>query len=211
MNILKVTVATSLLILAAGCGDSATGPTEPNYVASMTVGNYYVFAVSGYTIDTGDTTTVAGTLTRTIASEVTHTGGFQLYRIDDVLNMTEPDTSSTTVSIYVRNESDEFRLYYDTTSTVYSVPFKYNAVVGDTWVPGINPTEQIEVTSLSAQVVAPAGTYNNCACTKETDSSEPGKTYIQYWGSNGEGVISKVEQIPGEYYLEDELTSIYLQ
>ena len=210
MRIFMVIVTVIVLISAAGCGDSATGPTETNYVVSMVVGDYSVFSVSGYTIDTGDTTTVAGTLTRTIVSEVTHTGGFQLFRIEDVLNMTEPDTSSTTDRFYVQNESNEIRMYYDTTSTNYFVLFKYNPTVGDTWVPGINPTEKIEVTSLSVQVDAPVGTYYNCACTEETDSSEPEKTYSQYWGSNGEGIVYSV-YVNSNEYRKEELTSIYLQ
>ena len=211
MRTFMVIVAVIVLISAAGCGDSATGPTGTDYVVSMTVGNYWVFSVSGYTIDTRDTTTVAGTLTRTIVSEVTHTGGFQVYRIEDVLNMTEPDTTSSTERLYLRNESDELRLYYDTTSTEYDIVFKYNPTVGDTWVPGSDPTRQIEVTSLSVQVVAPAGTFNNCACTVETDSTEPEKTYSQCWGINGESVVHLVDQIPGEYHIENELTSIFIQ
>ena len=210
MSRLIFLTAATLLCLAIGCSD-VTEPMEASYVVSLEKGNIWEYSVNGYEVDSGDTTIVTGTVTRTIVSVVTHTDGFQLFKTQEITTRIPADTLlSDTLFYYLRNESDELREYNDTTSAEYYVPFKYDPVVGNKWTPGSNPDEQIEVVSLYNSIDVPAGYYDNCACTRETDSSNPALMHRYYWGKHSEGIVCSVRE-ESDSYLIYRLTDISIQ
>lgn len=207
MRILRIIVPIIVLILAIGCGACLTEPEEESYVMSLEVGNLWEYSVNGYEVDSGDTTILAGTLTRAIISEVTHAEGFQVYGIEETTVLAGSDTSiSFTNCYYLKNTFDELRVYDDTTSAEYFILFKHDPVVGQTWTPGNDPHQQIEVMGLYNVIEVPAGKFYYCACTKETNSLIPAFMRRFYWGEHSEGVICSVEQ-DSDFYFIYELTS----
>lgn len=206
IQILIVIITMVALTLAAGC--DVYEPFVISYVMSLEVGNLWEYSVNGYEVDSGDTTIVTGTLTRTIVSETTHAEGFQLYKMEETIVLTEVDSLSSQC-YYLRNELNELRVYDDTTSAEFYIPFKYNSIIGDKWMPGSDPNEQIEIISVYNSIDVPAGNYWRCICTKKTNSSIPSFMHRFYWGNQSEGIVCFVEVEP-DVYLIYELTSISL-
>lgn len=199
------------LTLLAGCGVDLTEAVEISYVMSLEVGNLWELSVNGYEVSSGDTTFLAGTLTKTIISEVTHSEGFQIFKVEEVTVLADADTvTSFTGEYYLRNAFDELRVYSDTTSTEFFVLFKHNPIAGDVWTPGSDLNQQIEVMGIYNTIDVPADIFYHCACTKETSSSDPAFMKRNYWGNHSEGIICSVEQ-DSDFYFIYELTGISLQ
>ncbi len=208
---LKRILTIAALTLLTGCGANLTEAVEESYVMSLEVGNLWEFSVNGYEVNSGDTTFLAGVLTKTIISEVTHSEGFQIFEVEEVTVLADADTvTSFTGEYYLRNAFNELRVYDDTTSAEYFLLFKHNPIVGDVWTPGSDPNQQIEVMGIYNKIDVPADIFYYCACTKETISSDPAFMERNYWGNNSEGIICSVEQ-DSDFYFIYELTGISLK
>ncbi|MEA3266121.1 MAG: hypothetical protein U9P42_04175, partial [Candidatus Fermentibacteria bacterium] len=156
----------------------------------------------GFQVVYGDTLPAYGSLTKTVTALVSHSEGFDLYNIEELFSITIDDSVvSTTKSYFLTNQSDELRLYEDTLTSDYFVPVRYNAEKNDSWIPGQNVSERVEVMGLYNQIDVPYDIFYNCLCTRLTNSSMPELMYRYYWGHHTEGIVCFVEQNTDFYYI----------
>ncbi len=174
-------MAISLLSVLSACGGDSTGP-EPqseNWMP-LSVGNFWNSTIEGYTIDPAgpDTFDLSGSLERTVTALLDHQGGFRVYELETITEMTftHPDTSYTvaeTLYIYLRNTGDEMREYQDTVSINYMVIALFPLTLNKIWPASPVSSTIYEVVSLKASVTVPAGSFSNCGIIRETDLNEP--------------------------------------
>ncbi len=191
-----------IMILIISCGNNPVTTREKSYEMLLEVGNEWIYSVEGFRVVNGDTLSAYGSLTKTITALVSHSEGFDLYHIEELFSITiEDSTISTTKSYFLANQSDELRLYEDTLTIDYFIPIKYNAQKHDSWIPGQNTSEKIEVMGLYNMIDVPFDVFHSCLCTKMTNSALPELMYRYYWGAHTEGVICYVEQNTDYYYI----------
>ena len=189
-----------VVLLSAGCGDDSTGPEgggSGSYYP-LSVGAGWSYGVSGYWVQSGDTTDFIGTIELDVIGMTPHAGGFELYELRSITEIFGYDQGDTLVE-YVHSTGDAVRFYDDTVTTDYFDLLELPLTVGGTWLaaPG-DSTEIMQVLSLSEPVTVPGGSYEECAWVQKTDSDEPGE-YNDYFYAQGVGLVRQVshDEVPG--------------
>lgn len=187
----------ALLAVLAGCGSDPAGPVIPADYFPLSVGSEWEYDVVGtVNIPPGFQYQATGTLTREIAGQVQHSGGFQVFFVisEQELQLTDstgflPDTSISFVdSIWLRKTESEVLVYYDADSTDHELYLELPLQTGNTWTPDDEAPEVTKtVESLSADFTAMGHTYS-CASILESDTSEPDYYWREYL-ADGIGVV----------------------
>ena len=198
----KAILLAILMLIIISCGSNPVTTPEESYEMLLEVGNTWEFSVEGFQVVNGDTLVASGSLTKTVTAVVSHSEGFDLYNIEELFSIAIEDSVVSTVkSYFLVNQSNELRLYEDTLTTDYFIHIKYNAQNHDTWIPGQNTSEKIEVMGLYNSIDVPVDLFHRCLCTKMTNSAIPELMYRYYWGAHSEGIICYVEQDTDYYYI----------
>jgi len=202
-RLFTITTVSSFLLLAA-CGSDTTGPGEAGDWLPLTVNNWWITNTSGcFTETKGDTTgTWSGTFDVRITDVVQHTGGFSVYkqRAFRSITTTTPDTSWTAVDTlyaYFQKTDEELRCYDDTTTLQYDVWLRFPVTLGDTWMKTDSSQIELEVTSLSATVTVPAGTFENCIVVQETAPIGSGFSVTDHYYHRGVGQVQNLFSMDG--------------
>lgn len=207
-----------VLSVLISCGSDSTGPEPPPADwLPLSVGNWWSGEIDGFMLlgIQADTFDLSGSMDRTVTALVEHQEGFQLYRMETVMEMevTHPDTSFTvtdTMEVYLRNTGEEMRGYSDTITTDYEVLARFPFTVGDSWQAWEDSTVTYQVASLTSSVSVPAGSFADCALLRETDSSQPDYTWDHYF-HRGTGFVRDSVTILGQQLLTIDLVSWGIQ
>ena len=165
-----------------------------------------------------DTTSVIGTMSRTVTGQTTHEQGFPLWTFEEISNVTItfPDTIVTqadTFNLYLFVSDSQFVEYEDTVTTEYEIVIRLPVTVGDTWEPfSDSPSITREVLSITENVSVPAGTFSNCLHIRDTDSESPLEFFNAYFAPDIGGARLTIEdQDPDQTsFVEMELTSVVI-
>ncbi len=187
MKILIMISTALMLLLSTAC----SGPAAYSPSASwkpVTVGNWWLYDVSGAYIEEGDTTHYAYTTEIRITGITEHLDGFELYVERHISNFNEPnaDTSHT----YIRQVDNEIRAYSDILGSFYSIELDLPLEIGKIWSYSDSLiVGQREVTDLDRTQSTPAGTFYNCAVMTEITPIEVYNSEVTY--SKGCGLVHK--------------------
>ena len=191
------TSCTLLIAFLFACGGDTTGPgsaPEGDWMP-MTVGNWWNYAYDGFVFigTSADSFALSGSDERRVTDLLQHQGGFGVYEFRSLSEMilTNPDTTMTyadTQFVYIRNTGDEIRAYPDTVSTDYDLFALLPLTLGESWLIQPGDTHENEVTSLSASVTVPAGSFSGCAVITRTDTAEPTYQWDSYF-HDGTGIV----------------------
>lgn len=217
----KLAFASVALVIAFlfACGGDTTGPDpapEGDWMP-MTVGNWWNYVYDGFTFfGTGtDSFDISGSAERRVMALLGHQGGFQVYefRSQSEMILTNPDTTmvyADTQFIYIRNTGDEIRAYDDTVSTDYNLVALLPLTLGESWLTQPGDTDESEVTSLSASVTVPAGSFSGCAVITQTDTSEPAYQMDSYF-HDGTGIVLDFVKLEDQMEITVSLETYYVQ
>jgi len=207
-----------LIAFLFSCGGDTTGPDPaPEDWMPMTVGNWWNYVYDGFTFfgTSADSFVVSGSGERRVTALLSHQGGFEVYefRMQSDVTLTNPDTTmvfADTQFVYIRNTGDEIRAYPDTVSTDYDLFALLPLTLNESWLTQPGDTETNEVTSLSASVTVPAGSFTNCAIITQTDTQEPTYQWDSYF-HNGLGVIWDFNKLGDLQEITASLETFYVQ
>ncbi|RKZ10060.1 hypothetical protein DRQ25_04325 [Candidatus Fermentibacteria bacterium] len=217
----KFAIASASLLIAfiLACGGDTTGPgpaPEGDWMP-MTVGNWWNYVYDGFTFfGTGtDTFDITGSAERRVTALLSHQGGFQVYefRMQSEIILTNPDTTmvyADTQYVFIRNTGDEIRAYEDTVSTDYDLFALLPLTLGESWLTQPGGTDESEVTSLSASVTVPAGSFSGCAVITQTDTAEPDYQMDSYF-HDGTGIVRDFVKQGDQMEITVSLETYYVQ
>jgi hypothetical protein len=167
----------------------------------------WTYDVAGMQVLPSDTIDVSGYLTRIVVADTTHQLGFPVFEVvaewqytyirrslgDTLMQVADEDTlwASVTDSCVV--------LYDDLVSSDCDTLLQLPLVAGDVWISSSGGEYSMEVNSLAATAATPAGTYENCALIRETNTELP-NDYWDYYYADGTGeVLREVHTVTAEY------------
>ncbi|MCK5115298.1 MAG: hypothetical protein KAR44_01780 [Candidatus Aegiribacteria sp.] len=217
----KFAFASVALVIAFlfACGGDTTGPgpaPEGDWMP-MTVGNWWNYGYDGFVfIGTSlDSFDLSGSAERRVTALLSHQGGFEVYefRSQTEMILTNPDTTMTyadTQFVYIRNTGDEIRAYEDTVSTDYDLFALLPLTLGESWLTQPGNTNGSEVTSLSASVTVPAGSFSGCAVITQTDTAEPTYQWDSYF-HDGTGIVRDFIKLGDTQEISVSLETYYVQ
>lgn len=192
-------LASALLLLSA-CSNSTLGPSSSEDWFPLTVGNWWLYQYDGSSADGIDTLIYAGSIQKRVTGLIDHNDGFQLYELRSIADITTTEAGSSTTSvdtsfIYLRQTSEEFRLYYSTLSNQYDVLIKYPVTLNETWMLSDSFPGGYEVTDITALLHTPAGNFSNCAVITESWWQFLTREYSYHRGT---GLVKRVHS--SDYY-----------
>ena len=217
----KFVLASGALLIAFlfACGGDTTGPDpapEGDWMP-MTVGNWWNYVYDGFTFfgTSTDSFDISGSAERRVTALLSHQGGFGVYefRLQSEITLTNPDTTmvyADTQFVYIRNTGDEIRAYEDTVSTDYDLFALLPLTLGETWLTQPGDADVSEVTSLSASVTVPAGSFSSCAVITQTDTSEPTYQMDSYF-HDGTGIVLDFVKLGDQMEITVSLETYYVQ
>ncbi|MEN8209613.1 MAG: hypothetical protein ABFR50_10230 [Candidatus Fermentibacteria bacterium] len=217
----KFALAFGALLIAFlfACGGDTTGPDpapEGDWMP-MTVGNWWNYTYDGFTFygTSTDSFDISGSAERRVTALLTHQEGFQVYefRFQSELTLTNPDTTmvfADTQFVYIRNTGDEIRAYADTVSIDFDLFAKLPLTLGESWLTQPGGTDENEVTSLSASVTVPAGSFNGCAVITATDTEVPDFQWDSYF-HDGTGIVLDFIKMGDVQEISVSLETYYVQ
>lgn len=173
MKHLTIILSIVTITLTASCGDDGSGPSGPSTSNSqqfypLAVGNTWNYDRSGSISLSGTQIgTVSGVATIEISGTETHSEGFDVY----VQDVHVTDTTTTYgQSFYTDSSFTEYLRLTDSglygyrhltdTDSSFVVPFPFQA--GFVWDFQEEPPTTGEILSVTASVMVPAGTFNDC-------------------------------------------------
>ena len=219
MKKFAITSGAILIAFLFACGGDTTGPDpapEGDWMP-MTVGNWWNYVYDGFIfIGTSlDSFDLSGSAERRVTDLLQHQGGFQVYefRSQSEMILTNPDTTMTyadTQFVYIRNTGDEMRAYQDTVSTDYDLLALLPMTLGESWLTQPGDTHENEVTSLSASVTVPAGSFSSCAVITQTDTQEPTYQWNSYF-HDGTGIVWDFVKLGDMQEITVSLETYYVQ
>jgi len=216
MNAIKTVVTVLLLTMLFSCGKDSTGPSDPGDYLPLSVGNQWIYSMSGYLkMATRDSLLITGAKLTVITGLTTHQSGFDLYVLKDstTMSVTMPDTTITNTEVstdYICKTDTEYRIYDDTVTTEYEILLKLPVVLNDSWVPESDePTVTRTVRSVTSNITVPAGSYSDCVYLRDTDTAKPG-SYFDIYISRGNGAVEFTIQMvdsTNTMFMDFDLTS----
>jgi hypothetical protein len=206
MSAIKTVIAVLLLTMLFSCGKDSTGPSDPGDYLPLSVGNQWIYSMSGYLkMATRDSLLITGAKLTVITGLTTHQSGYDLYVLKDstTMSVTMPDTTIT-------KTDTEYRIYDDTVTTEYEILLKLPVVLNDSWVPESDePTVTRTVRSVTSNITVPAGSYSDCVYLRDTDTAKPG-SYFDFYISRGNGAVEFTIQMvdsTNTMFMDFDLTS----
>lgn len=207
MKILIIVSVVSALLLVAACGNSTSGPSSSEDWFPLTVGNWWLYQVDGFSIEEADTLAFSGTIVKRITSLQGHADGFQVYELRSISEIAHicSDTTLTltdTSFVYLQQTAEELKEYRSTTSSAYSVTMiKFPVTPYETWFSPDSFPYEFEVTGFNKFVHVPSGGFTNCAVI--TESYEPYFIFERIY-HQGTGLV---ETIIFDSYVASNLTA----
>ncbi|MBN1434262.1 hypothetical protein JW921_05835 [Candidatus Fermentibacterales bacterium] len=186
------------------CGDSSTGPSEPDPGPEgyypMDVGYAWQFDLVGEVSDNDGDWDITGNETWNVTANPTHDQGFKVYQVsvswEETWTPSGGGTSTTysdSYTDYVYVDANIVRWYDELSSTEYVVDLELPLATGNSWdyYPDYPGFVVAEVMTLSASVDVPAGNFDNCAHISFDYGQSP-DDYMNRYYADGAGMISQV-------------------
>ena len=175
-----IMISTALMfLLSTSCSDSTTYSPSASW-KPQAVGNWWLYDVSGFYIEEGDTTHYAHTTEVRITGITEHLDGFELCVERHISSFNE--VNADTCYTYIREVDNEIRAYSELLGSFYSIELDLPLEIGKVW-------GSREVTDLNRTQSTPAGMFYNCAVVNETSPIEVYNAEVVY--NRGCGLVYK--------------------